>query len=367
MARHSRKFTPRERNRRPLGLENQANKPPSTPLAPAVERDGFWYIAAPLASRLHQKSALGQTTSDGGILLTLEEVMFCHWNRHVPLASDDWFVNNVASTTSAISAAVVFDVARSGGEKLVPAAHLQGRKDLCDSTWAMRWQRDSNPNKAAPNAQCRFANTTDSLDMMELLNWAEQVTDLGQIPELYVVDEEMDVTMYRLNKIELSGQQITIEQLSKSQIDKLGNAWASRIQRENGWYIIGDDWPLPSLGQEQMSGRLLRNEEGVWLENKLNSSSSSSGIESLFNHLMSQGCILRPGFKYGCRWRVYDESVASAHAPWLLQELSDVSSTWEGICLSVRLAEAVHKEWVCAIDDGGWKFLSMRRWLPGKN
>ena len=90
--------------------------------------------------------------------------------------------------------------------------------------------------------------------------------------------------------------------------------------------------------------------------------------DSLFNKLANSGCILRPGFKYGCKWRVYDDEVGKSHAPWLLQPLSDAPSSWEGICLSVRLAEGVHKKWVCAIPlNDDWKFMNIKRWLPGRN
>jgi len=36
---------------------------------------------------------------------------------------------------------------------------------------------------------------------------------------------------------------------------------------------------------------------------------------------------------------------------------------WEGVCLSARLAEGVHKSWVCAFEDDrlGWRFLSIAR------
>ena len=90
--------------------------------------------------------------------------------------------------------------------------------------------------------------------------------------------------------------------------------------------------------------------------------------DSLFAHLMAKGLIIRPGFKFGCRWRVYDGAVEKSHAPWLVQTESDAPSTWEGVCLSVRLAEGVHKSWVCIIgQQDTWNCLQIKRWLPGKN
>jgi len=40
---------------------------------------------------------------------------------------------------------------------------------------------------------------------------------------------------------------------------------------------------------------------------------------------------------------------------------------WNGACLSVRLAEGVHKIWVCAFENGtAYRYLKMQRWLPGR-
>ena len=46
---------------------------------------------------------------------------------------------------------------------------------------------------------------------------------------------------------------------------------------------------------------------------------------------------------------------------------TESATTWEGVCLSVRLAEGVHKQWLCAIsDENEWNYLRIQRWSPGK-
>ena len=81
-----RKSKPRPRPTRPIGLSSDGAPSKSNP-KPIKTKDG-WFISAPLSNRLYQKSALGKPV-DGGIILTSEEVMFCHWHRHVPL-EDGW-------------------------------------------------------------------------------------------------------------------------------------------------------------------------------------------------------------------------------------------------------------------------------------
>jgi hypothetical protein len=370
MGDQSRKFTPRQRNRRPLGLQASKDKAPAIPLSAPIKRGDYWFVSAPLASRLHQKSGLGQTTSDGGILLLSEEVLFCHWYRHMPLPKETWFSEQLKADSQHIARAVVFDVARSGGELVIPINHLKDEliAKIHPNTWAVRWRRDQSFSKEQPEAQTRWACTNDSVDILELLDWARDVKSEGYIPELYIVDEEMDVTMYRLDIIDMKGNQKTWVNFSAKQQDSVRQLWSQRLAWGDGWYIPHQQqWTWPTVGIEHMSGRLLRKEEGEWLTNIISNDDESTSVNSLFAHLMSKGLIIRPGFKFGCRWRVYDDAVEQSHAPWLVQTESDAPSTWEGICLSVRLAEGVHKSWVCILrQQEDWNCLQIKRWLPGR-
>ena len=111
----------------------------------------------------------------------------------------------------------------------------------------------------------------------------------------------------------------------------------------------------------------MRNEEGKWIESLLKDSTIPAELE-LFNDLMIRGVLLRPGFKFGSRWRVYDTPVGEAHAPWLVQPMEYAPETWEAACLAVRLSEGVHKSWLCALPQNEkWHYLQMQRWLPGRS
>ena len=371
MGDQSRKFTPRQRNRRPLGTQSVKNEAPAIPHPAPIKRGDYWFVSAPLASRLHQKSGLGQTTSDGGILLVSEEVLFCHWHRHMPLPEETWFAEQLENDSQHIARAVVFDVARSGGEIIVPRDHLKSEliEKIHPNTWAVRWRRNQSFSKQLPEAQTRWACTTDSVDISELLAWASEVKSQGYIPELYIVDEEMDVTMYRLDIIEMNGNQKTWNDFTTKQQQSIQQLWEQKLAWGDGWYIPNQSkWAWSAVGIEHMSGRLLRKEESQWLEKILSNETNSSQTNSLFAHLMSRGLIIRPGFKFGCRWRVYDDAVEQSHAPWLVQTESDAPTTWEGICLSVRLAEGVHKSWVCILgQQDDWNCVQIKRWLPGRN
>ena len=138
---------------------------------------------------------------------------------------------------------------------------------------------------------------------------------------------------------------------------------------ESGSYVrVNQPWKWDQIGIEHMSGRVLRHEEDTYVQHMVTKEVEPSSDSKLMHDLLSRGLLLRPGFKYGCRWRVYDGDLNDSHAPWLIQPRLEAATTWEGVCLSVRLAEGVHKQWVCAIyDSGNWNYLRIQRWSPGKN
>ena len=102
-----RKSKPRSRPTRPVGLSKDA---PSKKNPLPIQNEGGWFIPAPLSNRLHQKSALGVPV-EGGILVNEEELMFCHWHRHVPLPSN-WVEDRLSENQRFVHKAVAFDVVR---------------------------------------------------------------------------------------------------------------------------------------------------------------------------------------------------------------------------------------------------------------
>lgn len=358
MARKERTYTPRVRSARPLGASLSANAPPSSPHPQPISVNGLWLIPTPLSQRLHQKSALGQLTAEGDILLTIEEVMFSHWYRHVPLpGKSGWLDEQLSSEDPVLSRIIVMDVMRNGGELVVPAVHLSDRfPSLPPGTWAVRWERHESWKKHNGYSQIRVQRTHDSIDWNELQQWVVEVLQHGHIPELCVMDDEMDVTVYKLSHEHPIGDQIIVQDLDVDTRVVLDQMLANSVYT-NGGYFIGSngDWPLPAFGIPHLSGRILRQEEFSFL-------SQNSDSNTLYSQLAKQRLLLRPGFKYGCKWRAYETEINAEHAPWLVQPVELAADTWEGVCLSVRLAEGVNKRWLCAIDAKlSWKFLNIQR------
>ena len=247
-----RKSKPRSRPTRPIGLTGEGS--PAKPNSPPTKHDLGWFIPAPLSNRLYQKSALGKPI-DGGIILTEEEIMFCHWHRHVPL-TEGWVDERLSEDPNFVYKSVAYDVVRSAGEKVVPV----------DDRW-LRWSRESHPNKGDAEAEVRWSLVKEDFDIDELLDWTKSLSENGMKAEIAIVDDEMDVTMYRL-----------------SLIDPRGTITPATVENH------------PMLGVEHLSRKFLREDELDWINGAENK------VTDLFGELNSRGLLMRPGFKYGCRW-----------------------------------------------------------------
>ena len=363
MGRQSRKYNPRTRTKRPVGLQLDADQSPGKPHPMPSKIGDRWFLPDPLGARLHQKSGLGIVIKNGVSLLPIE-VLFCHWNRHVPIP-EEWVSEIISEDPDFIAKSVVFDVSRSGGEIVIPTENCANVVSA-DNSFAVKWSRNQSHFKSKPISQVRWFWASSDVDWDELRAWVDEVTLEDCIPEVFVIDDEMDITMYRLSYEILSGNQKTWSDLSNTEIDQITAIMATRKSTKSGCYLPDvTKWPLNSIGIEHLSGINLRHEEISWIESKLNSHNSNE--DDLISHLIDAGCILRPGFKYGCKWRVYDDEVSKSHAPWLLQPCSEAPESWENLCLAVRLAEGVHKKWICVFNsDDQWKFINIKRWLPGR-
>ena len=366
MVRQQRKFKPRARTTRAIKFEGdedsnlRKNQPP-------VADGAYWKISPPLATRLFEKSALGHRNDDGSITLTASEVLFCHWHRHVPLPSEHWLEEELQKNPRLIYEAIIMDSGRNGGEMIVPSIHRPQIKHHL--AWGVRWHRDRNHLKEMPQASISIAATHDELDWDELLDWCVKAQQMNVDAELFVIDEELDVTMYKLMLIEPKGDRMTWDDLNQNQKGEFMESWSNRTNTDYGSYVRHEQpWVWNQIGIEHMSGRVLRQEENTYIQQMINEEEESTSDSRIMHDLLARGLLLRPGFKYGCRWRGYDGDLNESHAPWLIQPRAEAATTWQGVCLSVRLAEGVHKQWVCGIESNGkWNYLRIQRWLPGKN
>lgn len=367
MARQNRRYKPRVRSTRPIGPDVVKELPGKKPFQRPTFDGKNWTLKPPLATRLFEKSAIGRRNSDGTISLTSAEVLYCHWHRSVPLPSLDWLEKEFERNPNLLNEAVILDIGRRGGEMVVPSENLE--IDTPFSSWGVRWGNNQNRFKEPCQAYVKMASTNDEFSWNDVFDWCIQSSKNNVLAELYVIDDELHVTGYRVDMIQPEGSNKRWTELSEKSQQFVEECWAKKRVLEKGAYLPYDgDWPWSQIGFDHMSGRVLRGEEFEYVQTCLDDKISSDSDIVLMDDLLSRGLLVRPGFKFGCKWRVYDGDLEESHAPWLIQPVQHASTTWEGVCLSIRLAEGVHKEWVCAIySDNRWNYLRIKRWLPKRN
>ena len=263
MVRQRRKFKPRARTTRSLDLDN-VGLDETQKIQPPTAFGDLWKILPPLSTRLYEKSALGHRLEDGSIALTASEVLFCHWHRHVPLPNASWLESELEKNPRLIYEAIILDVGRNGGEMIVPSTH---RPHLEHLSWAVRWHRDRNHLKDDHQSSVSIATTHDALDWNDLLIWCRQSQKMNIDSELFVIDDELDVTMYKIDLINPSGDLVSWGGLSESDKTNFLNQWNDRTPTESGSYVgLQTPWNWQQIGVEHMSGRVLRKEEDSFIE-----------------------------------------------------------------------------------------------------
>ena len=263
MVRQRRKFKPRARTTRSLDLDNIGSDH-TQKIQPPTTFGDMWKIGPPLSTRLYEKSALGHRLEDGSIALTASEVLFCHWHRHVPLPNASWLESELEKNPRLIYEAIILDVGRNGGEMIVPSIH---RPDMGHLSWAIRWHRDRNHLKDDHQSSVSIATTHDALDWNKLLVWCRQSKEMNIDSELFVIDDELDVTMYKIDLINPSGDLVPWDGLRESDKTNFLNQWNNRTLTESGSYVgLDTPWNWQQIGVEHMSGRVLRKEEDSFIE-----------------------------------------------------------------------------------------------------
>ena len=367
MGRGKHNLKPRPRPKRNLPAFDQTLKPSRSDLPNPVERDGYWYVPKKLGSRLHQKSSLGILVEDGGILLNSEEVMFCHWHRHVPLPSDEWFDRQIEQDNDFLHRSILFEYIRGGGVQLVPVSNtkLWDNKPSKHSHF-LKWRKDQNPIMEPPESQVMWARTNSPIDWLQILEWVNDCFSSNTFPELYIIDDEFDVTMYLLKCISPVGKLDSWQDLSDKVRENLATLIGKIEYSDDVGYLRTTNWSWEQIGVPHASGIFFNTEEIQYLKELLEGNHNSNE-SSIYNILVSRGLLVRPGFKYGTKWRVYDKSMTETHADWLIQPPENAPTNLESLCLSVRLAEGVNKLWTQIIhDSSSFNFIGVKRILPDK-
>ncbi|BAB59544.1 tRNA intron endonuclease [Thermoplasma volcanium GSS1] len=162
-------------------------------------------------------------------------------------------------------------------------------------------------------------------------------------PDFYfTVDEEGDATIYRIDEIDIKGTENN--KIGKCSVTDFGDR-----------HFTKDDLPH-WMGTKFHEYRMLTDFEANLIEGK----EPKGMAEEVYRDLLSRGCIVKTGFKYGTNFRVY-EGEKSEHAEYLVSVVEN-KLIWYYISRAVRVASSVRKKMIfTTIIDGKIKYIMISR------
>ena len=318
-----------------------------------VDRSGSWIYEGPAAERLWQKSAIGSPVGERKLELSPAETLFVHYHRHLVLPTNNWMNNALNQNSMLLQEYSILEALRIPGNKIVLSQNMGlFSKQVNPKSWAARWTSNTHPRNSEAISEIRWFHESDKLDAGELHQWAIDVNSSGRIAEVLVVDEELSIVTYQLSSQNPRGSFQEHEA-----IESLTNL-SGGIPSANGLLYPFDDWKIKQLGVPTAGGIHL---DSIICEIIQGLNPLSEGAMILAD-LLNRGLVIRPGFKYGTRWRCYDKPLGEDHAPFLVALPEDAPRDWAGACLASRLASGVNKIWLHPVSQGdSWSYLAITR------
>ncbi len=326
-----------------------------------------WILKGSSAARLYERGFLGERLSSTKIRLSSAELAHAIDHRGVPQPSPRWLSKALADDPGALHAGLAFSSLRGPGDLVL----LRSRSDVecSDKTWCLRWARGERPRSADPIAEIRWISASQMCDWGLELDWAREVHKAGRTSEVAVVDDEGSVTVFDISIANPKGGHVPPIVNDPNVLHMLEKSLELGRHTVHGLWVPDEvGWSIESLGVGVRGGRVLERTEVEWMKWLLRNRPSPERNDpvGLLDELICRGLLLRPGFKYGTRWRAYDCEVGDGHAPWLIAHVDEAPRDWNAACRASRLASGVRKAWLIAQRTNlGWSFSSLVRRRPG--
>ena len=222
-------------------------------------------------------------------------------------------------------------------------------------------------------------------DLAALFQLAERAQSAKKSLLIAVVDEESDLTYYRIRRPSPTGSQ------PATSLPAPVEAWLSEDR-----VLVHDAPAVETLGQglaygSRIGGRLELSliEAGYLLETgqlKLRDARSRRGVDAerfarravrldpkfrerlaAYRDLRTRSLVVKTGFKYGAHFRAYPRKPELAHARYLVQAVRDDHlAPWPEIAGGVRVAQGVRKQYLlgAVAGSGTVRFLELERVRP---
>ena len=225
----------------------------------------------------------------------------------------------------------------------------------------------------------------DPFDLARIVQLADRALAARKLLWLGVVDEESDLTYYRLRRPAPTGavlsaplavptegwlgnDRVTVHDATA--VDGLGRALAygSRVGDRLELSLLESAY-LARTGQlevrDSKSGRRVPTPALERRARRLDPRFAER--LAAYRDLRSRHLVVKTGFKYGAHFRAYPRNPEHAHARYLVQALPERHvSTWPEVAGAIRVAQGVRKEFVVASvgRDDTVRVLSLERIRP---
>lgn len=318
------------------------------------------------ASQTYSKGCFGYPLRGGRLELDLvEAVMLCENNR-LEVYEDGKKVSYPALFETASREEENFDVRylvyrdlRARGFIVKPES---GAFDL------RVYGRGLLPSNSSPVFMVCAVSERSALDISVFLDEVAQSEDRGKQLLYGVVDDEGDITYYKMFKKDPRGsvQPSPDEKVSGKLFgDRVFVFDGGEVLREAGFYGKDDNGILQlSLIEAchlvKTEALSVDSENGVYMSladlcefGRATQDEFDLRLKA-YEDLRSRGLVVKAGFKYGTHYRVYERSPDKCHAKYLVHAVpASHVSMWPDISRTVRLSGGVKKEILfCRISDG---------------
>lgn len=222
-------------------------------------------------------------------------------------------------------------------------------------------------------------------DLAALFDLAERAQGAKKSLLLALVDEESDLTYYRVRRPTPSGSLVTrplaapavgwlsedrVVVFEPSAVESLGksSAYGSRIGGRLELSLLEAAYLLET-GQIELRDTRTRRRVAAERFLRRGRRLDPRFVERLaaYRTLRGRGLVVKTGFKYGAHFRAYPRSPENAHARYLVQAVpDDHRATWPEVAGGIRVAQGVRKEFLIAgvARSNAVRFLELERIRP---
>ncbi len=337
------------------------------------------------ASRIHNKGCYGEPQSGGSLKLNLLETLYLFESERLTVSDQDGRVMDFGELVTYASRRiqnfevryiVYCDLRRRG----LIVNLSQGEGEGIDF---VLYGRGSTPKNSSPRAFVVAVSERTLFDLDSLFDACRGADGTGKEVVLSVVDEEGDITYYRIRTVEPAAkmkEKFTEDFQGIALLDRVvisDPGGAARL-RSMGFYgnMIGPGLQVSMLEavhlmmKKALKVKSARTGKNATL-NAIRDAASRIDPEfaqklAVYEDMKGRGFIVKTGFKYGSHFRAYDADPEDAHARYLVHAVPrGFVSAWPEISRAVRLAHGVRKEILFArVLTGRIDYLELRRHLP---